>query len=446
MVTVPPAPPWAAPDSEKTPATRRRRVWEAIGWGTLGVIVLAAGLASIIRLPYYAISPGSVYGTIERIDVQGDREIPPEGEIGFVTVAQTANISVWEWIDAKLDDSVEIKHEDDVRGDQTADEKREADQRRMQVSKDAAVVVALQRLGFDLTVTPLGVEVAQVFDCSAADGNLGTGDLIVAVNNIEVRQSEELIAQLAQRSIGDEVELLVERIDPNNSARTLRTELVTVTLGSADAECLPDDVQAAEPRPFIGIGTNTIVDEQLPFDVAIDTGRVGGPSAGLAFTLAIIDVLSEGELTNGIKIASTGTIDREGAVGPVGGIAQKTVAAERWGADVFIVPLCCDNWVDPDTGERLDEPSNYEEALMFADDMHVVGVRNLDEALLAIGELGGDVEDFFSVGEGEVASEASGVPAEEANPPADHSLDGADDAGVVTEDKPKRGERQLPNG
>jgi len=107
-------------------------------------------------------------------------------------------------------------------------------------------------------------------------------------------------------------------------------------------------------------------------------------------------VLSAGELTNGLNIVATGTIDRDGNVGPVGGIHQKTVAAERAGADLFLVPLCCEEFVDRETGEPLDTPSNYEEALLHADEMQVVGVANLDDALAAIGELGGQVEEFLT--------------------------------------------------
>ncbi|MEM7093730.1 MAG: S16 family serine protease [Actinomycetota bacterium] len=364
-----------------------------VGAGTLGIFIIAAIVASFVSLPYYRISPGSVYDTIERVSAPVDQINIPDGEIGFVTVSQTANISVWEWAWAGIDGDSIIRHEDEVNGDRTTEEKREADRRRMQVSKSAAVVVALQRLGYELIVTPTGVEVAAIFDCSAADGTLGTGDVIIGVDDAEVLTVEALLEQLSGKGIGDELELTVERIDPNNPTRSIATEVVGVTLGSADADCLPEDVRAEEPRPFIGIGTAQMADEDLPFDVDIDTGRVGGPSAGLAFTLAVIDVLSEGELTNGLNIVATGTINRAGQVGPVGGIHQKTVAAERAGADVFIVPACCEGQVDPETGEPL--PTNYETALANADDMIVIGVETLDDALAAIGELGGDVDEFL---------------------------------------------------
>lgn len=384
--------PTEAPD--RTP--RRISKWNVFGIAVLSIFIIASVVASLVRLPYYRIAPGSVYDTIARVDAPGEQVTIPEGEIGFVTVSQTADISVWQWLDAQLDENALIKHEDEINGTQTTEEKREQDQRRMQVSKSAAVVVALERLGYDLVITPLGIEVASVFDCTAADGVLNTGDVIVGIGDAEIRSTEQLLEQLADKDIGDELDLVVERIDPANSARTLKTEVVGLTLGSADDGCLPDDVRAEEARPFIGIGTAQMVDESLPFDVDIDTGRVGGPSAGLAFTLAIIDVLSVGELTNGLSVVATGTIDRDGNVGPVGGIHQKTIAAEASGADIFLVPLCCDNFVDRETGEPLDTPSNYEEALLHAEDMQVIGVGTLDEALAAIGELGGEVEDFLT--------------------------------------------------
>ena len=371
------------------------RGWSIVGSILLALVVTAVVLASVVPLPYYSLRPGSVYDTIERVEAPGDLISIPEGDIGFVTVSQTANITSWQWLNAKLDNNVRILHEDEVRGDQTADELREADIRRMQVSKNAAVVVALQKLGFDLVITPIGIEVAQVFDCTAADGTLGTGDLIVGVNGVDVRSGEELVEQLMEQSIGDEVDLSVERIDPNNPAKSMSTDLVVITLGSADADCLADDVRADEPRPFIGIGTLPIFEENFPIEVDLRTGKVGGPSAGLAFTLAIMDVLSEGELTNGLSIVATGSIDREGNVGPVGGIRQKTVAAERSRADVFLVPKCCDNFVSRETGEPLGMPSNYDEAVAHAEDIMVIGVDTLDEALIALGELGGDVGRFL---------------------------------------------------
>jgi PDZ domain-containing protein len=114
----------------------------------------------------------------------------------------------------------------------------------------------------------------------------------------------------------------------------------------------------------------------LPFDVEIDTAQVGGPSAGLALTLSIIDKLTEGELTGGLRVATTGTIDIDGTVGPIGGIQQKAHAVRRAGIDVFIVP--------EDDAETARE--------VLGDSAEVIGVRTLDEAIDALGRLGGQTE------------------------------------------------------
>jgi len=112
-------------------------------------------------------------------------------------------------------------------------------------------------------------------------------------------------------------------------------------------------------------------------DVSIDTGDVGGPSAGLAFTLAIIDDLTPGDLTGGAKVAVTGTISGDGTVGPVGGTGQKAAAVRAKGYDVFLVPS-----------------ADYEAARQHAGDVDVIAVDTLDDALAALAALGGNVDDL----------------------------------------------------
>lgn len=367
-------------------------------WSVLTVFSVIAAIGMLVRLPYYKLSPGTVYPTVERISAPADVSFEPEGDIDFLTVNQRESINVWEWIDAKLDDSIDLEHEDKIRAGRSSEEKREFDQRRMQMSKDTAVVVALSRVGYKLEVTPLGVEVAAVIDCTAADGVLNTGDVLRSVDGVEILEAKELVEELKTKKVGDSVEFLVDRIDPNNSAVTSHSESVEITLGSADDECLIDQYRDTKARPFLGIAPYTMVDEQLPIDVSIDSGRVGGPSAGLAFSLALIDVLSEGELTGGVKVAATGTIDRSGNIGPVGGIKQKTIAAQRSGVELMLVPNCCENWADPVTGAALDLPTNYEEAIAHNEgsDMKIVAVSTLDEALAAIEAAGGNAKEFMS--------------------------------------------------
>jgi PDZ domain-containing protein len=88
----------------------------------------------------------------------------------------------------------------------------------------------------------------------------------------------------------------------------------------------------------LGIEPEDQVDYTYPFPVTIDVTNIGGPSAGLAMTLGVIDALTSGSITGGHTVAATGTIDNLGNVGDVGGVAQKTVAVENAGASIFLVP------------------------------------------------------------------------------------------------------------
>jgi PDZ domain-containing protein len=113
----------------------------------------------------------------------------------------------------------------------------------------------------------------------------------------------------------------------------------------------------------------------MPFDITVDSAGIGGPSAGLAFTLGVLDTVTPGELTGGHTVAVTGTIDIDGRVGPVGGVAQKTAAVRAAGIDVFLVP-----------------PQEYEDARAHAGrDVRIVRVATLEEALVALGRQGGDL-------------------------------------------------------
>jgi PDZ domain-containing protein len=122
----------------------------------------------------------------------------------------------------------------------------------------------------------------------------------------------------------------------------------------------------------LGVSSQGFVTYQFPIDVKIDTQRVGGPSAGLAFTLAIIDDLTPGSLTGDERVAVTGTIQPDGTVGEVGGVEQKAITARTNGVQLMIVPK-----------------AEVADARRGAGDVRVVGVRNVDEALDALHEAGG---------------------------------------------------------
>jgi Lon-like protease len=226
-------------------------------------------------------------------------------------------------------------------------------------SQLVAKKVSLERLGYTVEVSGGGAVVTSVVKGSPAEGKLEVGDVITAVDGMPVELAEQLGPAVRDRPVREPVTFTVRRDG--------RTDTVTV------------ETRAAREGPFegeaqVGVSSSTKdLEFDFPVDVTIDTGDVGGPSAGLAFTLTILDELSPGDLTGGKKIAVTGTIELDGSVGPVGGVAQKAVTARDAGARLFIVP-----------------EAEEEEARGHASGMKVVGVRNLGEVLDALQRVGGD--------------------------------------------------------
>jgi PDZ domain-containing protein len=191
---------------------------------------------------------------------------------------------------------------------------------------------------------------------------LEPGDVITAIDGEPVRGTEDLVRILSGLEPGDEIELTV--IHPDQAERT-----ETLVLGTR-----PDGTDGG----FLGVATSTAVDEKpLPLEVELDTGEVGGNSAGLALTLSVIDALTEGDLVGGRRVAVTGTIDVGGTVGLIGGIKQKAVAVDRADADVFLVPTAL-----------------AEQARRHAGDTEVIGVDTLADALEALADLGGNAREL----------------------------------------------------
>jgi PDZ domain-containing protein len=327
--------------------------------------------AAFIQLPYFLFKPGSVRDTEPLISVSGAEVYPSEGSIGYTTVS-LRQATLLELVRGWLDDDIDVFHRDEVLGGRDVDENRELNLQMMADSKEVASFVALDRLGYDVSMS-VGQAVSDVVTDSPADGVIEPGDIITAVDGEEFDEPDDLGRLLAPLSPGDEVEVTVQTAPDEE-------EEVELTLAAA-----PDDPS----RAIMGVQITPIaMDFELPFDVEIDTGDVGGPSAGLAFTLALIDDLSPGDLTGGARVAVTGTISPDGTVGPIGGAGQKAAAARREGFDIFLVP-------------SLD----YEDAVARAgDDIEVVAVDTVDEALDALGEHGGNVDDLPVTGESAAAA------------------------------------------
>jgi PDZ domain-containing protein len=332
------------------------------------LLVSAITGAALIEVPYVALRPGSVRPVTERVVVDGAPSFPPAESIAYTTVS-VGTTTMLEALAGWLDDDVDVLPEDRVRGDRTEAENRRFNAQLMDTSKLVAVAVALDRLGEDVDITTTGAIVRGIAPGSPAEEALQIDDVIVAVDGDAVDEPEEIGDLLQDGGPGATHTLTVER--PPGSGTLVDVEVTTIAA--------PDDPD----RAIVGIDPeDRITDFDFPIDVTIDSGTVGGPSAGLAFTLAVLDVLTPGELTGGHRVAVTGTMDLDGRVGPVGGGAQKAIAVRDAGYEVFLVPS--------------DELEEVQDAV--GDDVTVIAVDTLEEALDALDSVGGNAGSLLAAG------------------------------------------------
>ena len=352
----PPSEPTGPPAARRSPVRRGVAVVSVLL--VLGVIV--AGL--VVRLPYYVLSPGSSRATEPLITVSGATTYDNDGSVDFLTVSMR-QVTPVEVVASWINPALELRSEDEILGTRTPSENRELDLRMMASSKDAAQYQALKRLGYDVTERGTGAVIASVLAGGPSDGALVAGDVVVAIDGAPVRFSSELIQAVSRTAPGSVLSMDVVPFDSSvEGARPARN--VAVTVGAR-----PDDAQ----KGYLGITTFTRdLSFDFPIEVSIDSGGVGGPSAGLAFTLGILDVLTPGSISGGLPIATTGTMALDGTVGPVGGVPQKVEAARRHGVKLMLVPA-----------------SELDEARAAAGDLRIEPVTTLDDALAILATVGG---------------------------------------------------------
>ena len=339
-------------DPVPAPVGRRRRVpiWPFIMVGVLlllGGIVLAAWN---VTLPYLAFEPGPVKDMSDMISVEDQEVHPIDGDLFMLTVA-TIELNGFDLVAAVIDDSIDVHPTEHIRPPEVSNEDfARQGLEQMDESERTAIAVALRHLGYEVELTGDGARVMAVVEGTPADGVLQEGDVITGIDGDVVEWAPDLVNRLASHEIGDTVSLTVARGDESLD--------LSVTLVEHNQD---------PGRPMVGILADTENERlsELPFEVEIDSSNIGGPSAGLMYTLTIIDLLNEEDLLKGHAIAGTGTIDSEGNVGGIGGVRQKVVAAERQGADFVLVP-----------------EANYEDALSApTPDERIISVATLQDAL-----------------------------------------------------------------
>jgi Lon-like protease len=305
---------------------------------------------------YVALRPGPAEDTLRLVDIEGASSYSSSGELLLTTVAVDEDLGFGEWLRASVSRSVDAVPREQIYPSETdREEVTEYNAALMADSQLTATMAALDAAGYE--VTGEGALVASVAADAVTD-DLTVGDVITAVDGDPVTDNRGVVDAVQRRAPGTRVVLDVDRDGERRE--------VTIDLGAS-----PEDPD----RAYVGVLLTTELD--LPVDIEIDAGVIGGPSAGLMFALSIIDLLEPDDLTGGAVVAGTGTLDIDGHVGAIGGIRQKIVGATARGLDrrpatVFLVPR-----------GNIDEA----QGTPVGRDVLLVPVDTLDDALEALADL-----------------------------------------------------------
>ncbi len=317
----------------------------AVALGIVGLVT--AFVLWIIPADEFIFTPGDPKPLRDKVEVEGGRP-GGEGDVYYVDVFVRRTSRLEELLPFLRPDGSSVVPEQALLPPGITETERDRQTAaQMQRSERVASAVALRELGYDLEARPRGAVVIDVASDVPAFGKLEPGDVIVAVDGRQVRTTDDLRREIARREPGADVALTLRRGEET-------TRLVVATVANP-----------VEPsRPIIGINVDQEADIELPLEVDIDLGRVGGPSAGLPFALEIARMLGR-DVTKGCDVAATGELALDGTVLSVGGLKQKTIAARERDVDVFVVP----------------NGRNAEEAQKYAEDLDVVPVDSFQQAL-----------------------------------------------------------------
>ncbi len=326
-------------------ATRRFPKWPFVLAGLVLLLGLAVVFVYPIELDYIAFSAGSVEDVSDHMTIEGDVS-EPVGDLFFLTVSADS-VNVFEYIEATFDGEIDLTRRSRVRREgETNEEFSRRNLESMEESKRAATYVALTNLGYEPSGS--GALITNLVIDSPAIGLLEVGDIVVGVAGTTVSLADEAVDIVGTFGPGQTVTLTVKHGEDGD------TEDIDVTLAVN-----PDDAG----KGLIGVFLTTAID--FPVDVDIDSGNIGGPSAGMMYALGIMNLLTPEDMTQGHLIAGTGTIRFDGTVGPIGGVRQKIFAARDAGASYALVPA-----------------DNYAQALDAADgDIGVISIATIDDAL-----------------------------------------------------------------
>jgi Lon-like protease len=379
-----------APSARSKDGGSKREILKRVGLiGFLGAWIFF----NFYKFDYVVILPGGTDIVNERITIRptgasinppittanlvNPPTYPAEGKLLWATVGVKNDVRGLDLLMGWLKGDSDVFKRELLYGKANRKEAAQQSREEMDDAKSVAKVLAARRLG--IATVEGGAEVLDREKGRPVEKLLANGEVITAADGKSICLSGDLRELMLTKKKGDSVTLTV-------------LSAIPAPPGTANdqkpADQKPTDQKPTErtvvvplhevkgiKRQLMGVilGPSKTRPCRLPFDLDVNTDKIGGPSAGLAMTLAVLDRLSPGELTGGGKVGATGTIEADGSVGEVGGVKQKTASVRASGAKLFIVPI-----------------SEVALAKPHAGNMQVIGVRNLEEALAALRKAGGD--------------------------------------------------------
>ncbi|HWH54280.1 MAG TPA: PDZ domain-containing protein [Gaiellaceae bacterium] len=319
------------------------------------VLLAAVVLVALYLIPsdkYYVFVPDRAHELAPLVEVAGQKATPASGGVYFVDVRFRKARLLEDLLGRPLARGATMEPTARVLGDTSEKEQRRIDLNQMAQSQKTAAAIALNRLGYHVRITLPQVVIQGVVPRTPAAKVLRPRDVLVSVDGTPVHTVGRLHGLLAEHKPGDRLVLVLRR---GGETRTVATRTV------------PDDRDRAQA--VVGIFVREVGGSigKLPVNVRIDTGGVGGPSAGLAFALDLMEEFGR-NVDRGYKVAATGELELDGSVVPIGAIKQKTIGAREAGVDVFLVPA----------------GSNARDARNYAQGLRIIPVQTFPQALLAL--------------------------------------------------------------
>lgn len=318
------------------------------------LLAIVGGILFYTPTPYYITAPGAAIDTSRLISVQGGEA--HRGHL-YMLVLNTQPANLFWYLYAQVDNRAELETKEEYMGTiEDYSKYLEMTRQMMSDSQRTARAIALQQLGYGRGVIPSGLRITGFATESRARETLQEGDLILTADGVALATRSDLQEVLAKHRPGDQITVGLRR-----GEQELSVPVTTMEAPEADRK----------GQPVLGV----FIEQVLEFDdaalsVEIHSGAITGPSAGLMFTLQIIDQLTPGGLVPDVVVAGTGTIEPDGSIGEIGGVQQKVYTAEAAGAGIMFVPR-----------------ANYEDARAVAKRVEVVPVDTIRDALSILSQM-----------------------------------------------------------